>query len=847
MRKLLVFLLISLVTTMAWGEKVVTFLPEEFGEIPRPNPGEQICVTNDCVTMCCTDGYFNQVQFRLYKLSEITFTSTCGPITRIEFICTAEGENLYGPGALTVTQGSYSYEDNIGLWQGAADQVAFTAATNQVRATRIDVYVDDGELQAPKIEPASGTYYEPIEVKISCLSSDASIYYTLDGSDPTTASTLYTMPFSLSNDATVKAVAEREGELSEVVSAAFQFGTAQQIRCFEDLADISDQTTVRFCAPLYALAQSGQYLYVKDECGGYGLIYGNTKQSYKNGDVIPEGAVLNKTTFDGEPEYQVIGGFLPATSNIPIEPEVINPAQVGLGTALHYVRINHVTISQGESINSYILTDEDGNSCVAYFARMGTPVPDLSLIYDVIGIVGSYSNGGEKIYQLLVTEVICVNPPTMGFGMLEDVDDDTEVTMTYNATVIYQFAGYLYAKDETGYGLVYGNVGQTYNMGDVIPAGFGGLKVTFSCEPELKNPGGFQPPVGHVELVPEEITLQQVNHSMWGHYVVIRDVKIDPENKLFVDEAGNECSFYNRFSVVIPENSEGLCDVYGVIGSYKHGSDCIYQILPISIVGRFEPYKVCCIEDVLALPEGVPVQFECPLIVVYQSGNHLYVKDTCGEYTLMYGNMNGTFENGDSIIGAVTWTTYMEKPQLKPYGDWSLVAHGPQVPPIGPMMIEEISQDMVHSYVYFEDVTVTQDEERDRYYTMIDKDGSEMLMYNQFNIEIPTADAHPVIIIPNDVNGDGSVNVSDLNEIINYILTGKSSDSGSGSTGENSWDNCRVEGLVAMYKETLELFPTRVTVNSSGDLEPWRRYDINHDGSVNISDVNDLIGFILKN
>ena len=41
----------------------------------------------------------------------------------------------------------------------------------------------------------------------------ATVYYTLDGTEPTTASTLYTEPFNLTAEATVKAVAIAEGYL----------------------------------------------------------------------------------------------------------------------------------------------------------------------------------------------------------------------------------------------------------------------------------------------------------------------------------------------------------------------------------------------------------------------------------------------------------------------------------------------------------------------------------------------------------------------------------------------------------------------------------------------------------
>ena len=51
-----------------------------------------------------------------------------------------------------------------------------------------------------------------LQVYISCTTPDATIYYTLDGSDPTGASgIMYTEPVSVTNNCTVKAVAKRSG------------------------------------------------------------------------------------------------------------------------------------------------------------------------------------------------------------------------------------------------------------------------------------------------------------------------------------------------------------------------------------------------------------------------------------------------------------------------------------------------------------------------------------------------------------------------------------------------------------------------------------------------------------
>ncbi len=74
----------------------------------------------------------------------------------------------------------------------------------------------------PTFSVAAGTYNEVKSVTISTTTEGASIYYTTDGTEPTTSSTLYSEAISVDEDMTVKAIAIKDGMAdSEVASAEY--------------------------------------------------------------------------------------------------------------------------------------------------------------------------------------------------------------------------------------------------------------------------------------------------------------------------------------------------------------------------------------------------------------------------------------------------------------------------------------------------------------------------------------------------------------------------------------------------------------------------------------------------
>jgi hypothetical protein len=78
-------------------------------------------------------------------------------------------------------------------------------------------------LAPPTITPGGGSFGGSVNVSISHADTNAKLYYTLDGTLPTTSSTAYTAPFTLTSNATIKAIAAESGFNNSIPAVATYF------------------------------------------------------------------------------------------------------------------------------------------------------------------------------------------------------------------------------------------------------------------------------------------------------------------------------------------------------------------------------------------------------------------------------------------------------------------------------------------------------------------------------------------------------------------------------------------------------------------------------------------------
>lgn len=186
-------------------------------------------------------------------------------------------------------------------------------------------------------------------------------------------------------------------------------------------------------------------------------------------------------------------------------------------------------------------------------------------------------------------------------------DENATYEFTSPVTAIYQNGKYLYTQDATGYLLIFGEIGQKYEQGDVIPAGFTGKYDVFHEGIQLASPAGFAASTAKGEVSPVETTLEEIGTDMINDYVKVEGVTIASG---IISQDGTELVLYDNFKIN-PADGENLT-VFGFVSWYSNK----LQIVPIQVTtagGEVVEKVVTPVFDPAAgvIFAGTPVTITC--------------------------------------------------------------------------------------------------------------------------------------------------------------------------------------------------------------------------------------------
>lgn len=268
------------------------------------------------------------------KTDATDITPVSQPTTKPSPIVCTVAEAAQHPGdlikleGLTVTywKGYYSYDENsetyvyfsnfaemslqkdkvydLTVWYNDRKQNEFSGKyfplTTIVEATPAITHLDAPTISGDAlfVESTDVTITSPVDVE------GVAIYYTLDGTDPTTASQPYNTPIPLTETTTVKAIAVYKSIVSDVATMTFEKFDANAPRTIAELASIKADlasVTVSFANAQVVYGDENNYI-LRENIGGtnYALDVLNTQLPFKVGATV-SGTVQLKVAFKANP------------------------------------------------------------------------------------------------------------------------------------------------------------------------------------------------------------------------------------------------------------------------------------------------------------------------------------------------------------------------------------------------------------------------------------------------------------------------------------------------------------------------------------------------------------------
>lgn len=251
-----------------------------------------------------------------------------------------------------------------------AKNIKITFSNTSSSNVRLDNIVLEGTKQeasdgiaTPTFSVNSGTYEEPQNVEITCKTEGTTIYYTLDGTEPTKESTKYTGAIPVSETTTIKAIAyNAAGETSEVATATYTFPVV-----YATIAEFKTANTTGYLnltgAQVVFIDSNKKNIYVRDATGATSLYSDDDdgfKVNFKTGDILKGTVKATNGNYKGQPQLKDVDlTSLKVSGNEVVVAKVIKGTREAIANNLcDLVKIEKTTITQKED-GYYVGTEND--------------------------------------------------------------------------------------------------------------------------------------------------------------------------------------------------------------------------------------------------------------------------------------------------------------------------------------------------------------------------------------------------------------------------------------------------------------------------------------------------------
>ena len=272
-------------------------------------------------------------------------------------------------------------------------------SSNESRIFLDNVRIEAAPIVAtPTFTPPGGNYSLPQTVTISCLTEGSTIYYTTNGTDPTTSSSVYSTPLNISVNTTIKALAVKAGmDNSSIATAIYTFPVeVPNIAAFKAANTNTNSVWYKITGDVTFVFRNGRNMYIKDATGGL-LVYDNATPiittAYNNGDIISGGVIGTYTLYSGLSEMLPVANTAVGTPGTPVEPITLTMENL-LANFTTYesqlVKLEKVsfaagTFATGTAANIPIYQNSSNMICRNQYGTLTNYEPGTVNRYDVSG------------------------------------------------------------------------------------------------------------------------------------------------------------------------------------------------------------------------------------------------------------------------------------------------------------------------------------------------------------------------------------------------------------------------------------------------------------------------------
>ncbi len=526
-----------------------------------------------------------------WKVSHITLNAKNYNDNNVTFTVSTDNGQSQTTSAIGSTLGGYTLD-----FDGSAITSITISATARAYLKGFTITYDCApEVEAPVITPATGTYYESQSVTMTSETDGTTIYYTTDGSEPTTSSTVYndefTAPYTAGSTTTINAIAvDGQGNISPVTTVVYTWGvptvtiipdsrntTASSVNVTltgtpadATIYYTTDGSTPTTSSTVYngpfsvELNEIGDQVTVNAIAVYNGLTSDVASATYTRVEKLvdvnaPFFSPLQNHTYYGNQTLEI--GC--TTPNADIYYEIVEVSgTTAPGTGNVNTPTKSSTYYDGSTINMTV-----GNS---YYVKA------IAYIGDYVSTVseGWYTIEAAPTTQYTYTNLKDFNdncPTNVTAHFLNPVQVVYHSTYTNNG----EYAEFCYLRDNTDYACVYfgkrDNSNKTiFKMGDWID-GSQIAGVTNIWDRNFHIQLGTQSHevtswpttiLGWSEIIPEEMTNNVIvagtsdGDNVWGHYVHLRNATLsnvddysdsDPKHTGMINDGTADAYYYDKF------------------------------------------------------------------------------------------------------------------------------------------------------------------------------------------------------------------------------------------------------------------------------------------------------------